>query len=73
MNKIRKHPIVSVLAGIAGVALIAILAFSLYLASETGSLPWQEDPTRIPVPTAFSNNDGFTIPTPLPTATATPS
>ena len=72
MDKIRKHPVFSLIAGIGGVALIAVLVFSLYLASETGSLPWQVDPTRIPVPTAFSNSDGFSLPTPLPTVTPAP-
>ena len=72
MDKIRNHPVVSIVAGVAGVALIAFLVFGLYLASSTGSLPWQEDPTRIPVPTAFSNSDGFSLPTPLPTVTASP-
>jgi hypothetical protein len=72
VDRIRKHPIVSLIAALAGVVLLGMLAFSLYLASATGSLPWQEDPTRIPVPTAFSNSDGFTLPTPLPTATHAP-
>ncbi|MBX3069475.1 MAG: hypothetical protein KF883_03105 [Thermomicrobiales bacterium] len=37
-----------------------VLFFALYLANEAGELPWQEDPTRIPV-TPFAN---------LPTAPA---
>ena len=72
MDKIRKHPVASFIASVGALAMIAVLVFSLYLASATGSLPWQEDPTRIPAPTPFSNSDGFSLPTPLPTATAAP-
>lgn len=43
-----------------------VLAFSLYLASTAGELPWQTDPTRIPV-TPFAN-----LPTTVP-ASGTPS
>jgi hypothetical protein len=51
--------------------MISVNAFAAYLASATGSLPWQEDPTRIPV-TPFTGIPGFTPPTPLPTATKAP-
>ena len=43
-----------------------VLAFSLYLASTAGELPWQTDPTRIPI-TPFAN-----LPTTQP-ASGTPS
>ncbi|CAN5675677.1 hypothetical protein BH23CHL5_BH23CHL5_24300 [soil metagenome] len=43
-----------------------VLVFSLWLASEAGELPWQTDPTRIPI-TPFAN-----LPTVEPAA-ATPS
>jgi hypothetical protein len=39
-----------------------VLAFSLYLADTAGELPWQTDPTRIPV-TPFAN-----LPTAVPAA-----
>lgn len=56
---------------------ISILAFALVvgwygfsLASDAGRLPWQEDPTRIPI-TPFVDIPGFGAP--APTATSTPS
>ena len=71
MSKLRRHPVIATISGLVLIGLIAVLAFGLYLASATGSLPWQTDPTLIPVPTAFTNAGGFTIPTPLPTVTQT--
>ena len=47
-------------------AVIAIGAFGTYMASEAGMLPWQEDPTRIPI-TPFAGLPG--ISTPLPQGT----
>lgn len=43
-----------------------VLFFSLYLADQAGELPWQTDPTRIPV-TPFAN-----LPT-MPAGTPEPS
>ena len=36
------------------IPLALVLGFSLYLANTAGELPWQSDPTRIPV-TPFAN------------------
>jgi hypothetical protein len=41
----------------------------MYLASVAGELPWQEDPTRIPI-TPFADIPGFTLPTKIPTTAA---
>ena len=71
MSRIKRHPFASVIAAIALIFMIGVVAFAAYLASATGSLPWQEDPTRIPV-TPFTGIPGFTPPTPLPTATVAP-
>jgi hypothetical protein len=43
---------------IVAIPVIAVLGFSIFLANEAGRLPWQEDPTRIPI-TPFAN-----LPTP---------
>jgi hypothetical protein len=44
-----------------------VILFSLYLANTAGELPWQTDPTRVPV-TPFAN-----LPTTVPAAgTPTP-
>jgi hypothetical protein len=63
------RPRISRRAIIATLVLIPIglaLFFSLYLANTAGELPWQTDPTRIPV-TPFAN-----LPTTVP-ATGTPT
>ncbi|HYI26056.1 MAG TPA: hypothetical protein VD767_11660 [Thermomicrobiales bacterium] len=51
----------SVLVSILGIALVLTLVaggYGMFLASEAGRLPWQADPTRIPV-TPFSDFPGF--------------
>jgi len=55
--KSRKRAIIATLVLI---PIALVLFFSLYLANTAGELPWQTDPTRIPV-TPFAN---------LPTAPA---
>jgi hypothetical protein len=50
----------AVIATLVLIPIGVVLFFALYLANEAGELPWQEDPTRIPV-TPFAN---------LPTAPA---
>jgi hypothetical protein len=69
MAKLKNHPLAVTAAAVALIVLIAVVSFAVYLAAATDSLPWQEDPTRIPV-TPFNGIPGFTPPTPLPTATA---
>lgn len=71
MSMIKRHPIASAAAAVALIAMISVVAFAVYLAGAAGELPWQTDPTRIPV-TPFSDIPGFTPPTPLPTATKAP-
>jgi hypothetical protein len=70
MSRIRNRPVLSIAGMFAAAAMIAILAYAVYIASVAGELPWQEDPTRIPV-TPFDQIPGFTVPTPIPTATPT--
>jgi hypothetical protein len=71
MVRIKNHPLTVTVAAIVLIVLIAVVSFAIYLAAATDSLPWQEDPTRIPV-TPFTGIPGFTPPTPLPTATRVP-
>ena len=62
------------------VPLAVIGSYGFYLADSADMLPWQEDPTRIPI-TPFADIPGFNAPTavtsrPTPTpapATATPT
>lgn len=50
------------------VLIIAVGAYGTYLANEAGRLPWQEEPTRIPI-TPFADIPGFGG-TPVPTETS---
>ncbi len=61
-TKSRKRAIIATLVLI---PIGIVLFFGLYLANTAGELPWQEDPTRIPV-TPFAN-----LPT-VPAGTPTP-
>jgi hypothetical protein len=62
----------AILAAAIGVPAILIVAFAIYLASVAGELPWQEDPTRIPV-TPFADIPGFSFPTVVPASSGTPA
>jgi len=55
---------VILLAGI--VFAVGMIGWAFYLASLTGSLPWQTDPTRIAI-TPFADIPGFSTPTPMAT------
>ena len=46
---------------------VAVLGMGIYLAGMAGDLPWQEDPTRIPI-TPFAGIEGFSVPTKIPSA-----
>jgi hypothetical protein len=55
------------------IPMIGVAAFGIWIASVAGELPWQTDPTRIPV-TPFADIPGFTAPkvqTAVPTVSAT--
>lgn len=49
-----------------------IVGFGIYLASIAGELPWQEDPTRVPI-TPFAGIPGFTAPTTVPSPGPSPA
>ena len=53
------------------VLILLVGGYGFYLAGEAGRLPWQEDPTRIPI-TPFADIPGFGVPTVAPTRVATP-
>jgi hypothetical protein len=67
-SRIRSRPMLSLAAFVACLGLVIVLSYAVYVASVAGDLPWQEDPTRIPV-TPFGEIPGFSVPTPIPTAT----
>lgn len=67
MTWLRSHPIMAIGLLIVLVCTITIGGYGYYLADMGGKLPWQVDPTRIPV-TPFSDFPGFnTAPTPAAT------
>jgi hypothetical protein len=67
MQVLQRHPLLTSVVALALVLTIVIAGYGVFLASEAGKLPWQVDPTRIPV-TPFSDFPGFGSPsTPVPT------
>lgn len=58
MNRIRRHPIVSLVAATIVIVLIVIVGYGGYLAGQAGELPWQSQPTRIAI-TPFAGIPGF--------------
>ena len=67
MTRLRKHPVLSIYGTLLAILLLVFVGYAVYLAGAAGELPWQVDPTRIPV-TPFADIPGFSAPTPLPTA-----
>jgi hypothetical protein len=68
MNRGVRRPWVRILGVALILAVVAVAGFGLFLAGEAGQLPWQEDPTRIPI-TPFADIPGFGA----PTSTSTPA
>ncbi len=58
MDQLRKRPMLVAIIAIAVVVTLVIAGYGVFLASEAGQLPWQVDPTRIPV-TPFDDFPGF--------------
>ncbi|MDP9473656.1 MAG: hypothetical protein M3Q71_23850 [Chloroflexota bacterium] len=69
MTYFRRRRWLTLLATIALIAALAIGGYGMYLGSVAGRLPWQEDPTRIPI-TPFADIPGFGAPTPVSTVTS---
>lgn len=69
MGRSRRSRLRTLIAVVILVPLLFIGGFAFYVASEAGELPWQEDPTAIPV-VPFGGLDGSGQP--LPTETPTP-
>ena len=63
---VRRHWILSAVGALGLLAAAVVLGMGIYLAGMAGDLPWQEDPTRIPV-TPFAGIEGFSVPTKIPT------
>jgi hypothetical protein len=73
MNRVLRRRWVAFLAVVVLVPAVVIGSYGFYLADSAGVLPWQEDPTRIPI-TPFADIPGFSLPataTPRPTQTPT--
>ena len=60
-----RHRSIRIIGVIAIVLVVAVAGFGLFVAGEAGRLPWQEDPTRIPI-TPFADIPGFSAPSPTP-------
>ncbi len=67
MQRLQRHPVLTSAIALALVLTLVIAGYGVFLASEASKLPWQVDPTRIPV-TPFSDFPGFGSPsTPIST------
>ncbi len=53
------------------IPVVLIVGFGVYLESIAGELPWQSDPTRVPI-TPFAGIPGFTVPTTVPSPGPSP-
>jgi hypothetical protein len=68
MQQSRRNRLRTVVAVVILVPLLLIGGFAFYVASEAGELPWQEDPTAIPVvPFGGLDSSGQPLPTETPT------
>ncbi len=72
MNHAVRNCSVRILAVFLLLVVVAVAAFGLYLGGQAGRLPWQEDPTRIPI-TPFADIPGFNAPAAPTAASATPA
>jgi len=64
MSWMRAHPIATTVILVGLLVTVVVASYGFYLADMAGKLPWQAEPTRIPV-TPFSDFPGFN-PTPTP-------
>ena len=68
MQQSRRSRLRTVVAVVVLVPLLLFGGFAFYVASEAGELPWQEDPTAIPVvPFGGLTSSGQPVPTETPT------
>jgi hypothetical protein len=73
MSSALRNRRVRILGILVLVPVLAVFGFGIYLASLSGALPWQTDPTRISEGFApFSGIEGFETPTRIPTRAASP-
>ena len=67
MPQSRRSRLRTLVAVVVLVPLMFIGGFAFYVASEAGELPWQEDPTAIPVvPFGGLTSSGQPVPTETP-------
>ena len=73
MTFVRQHRLLTFVAVVVLAFFLVTGGFGLWVASEAGRLPWQTDPTRISGGITPFANTGVSVPTAVPTATATPT
>jgi len=61
MRRAWRHTWVRLVVAVGVLGVLIVGGFGLYLLSVAGDLPWQVDPTRVPI-TPFADAPGFTPP-----------
>jgi hypothetical protein len=61
MRRALSHGWVRLLFVVGVLGILIVIGFGVYLSSVAGDLPWQVEPTRIPI-TPFADAPGFTPP-----------
>ncbi len=67
MQRLRRRPVLTVLMVAIILFTVFVMSYGVFLTGEAGRLPWQEDPTRIPI-TPFADIPGFNQPIGTPAA-----
>ena len=70
MRQVLRRGWVRLIVAAVLVGFVVIAGFGVYLLNVAGDLPWQVDPTRIPI-TPFADIPGFTPPPVVVVATPT--
>jgi len=61
VRQVLRRGWVRLIVGVGLVGFLVVAGFGVYLLNVAGDLPWQVDPTRIPI-TPFADAPGFTPP-----------
>jgi len=72
MPRVFRRSVVRALLVVAVAVAVVVGGYGFSLTSDAGRLPWQAEPTRIPI-VPFADIPGFSVPTPTPDPVGQPS